>query len=61
MVEQGCTTCWLTTTADNWRAQPLYYSLGFEVLDCSVSFCKQLKEATPKLPFLVMPDQSSKT
>lgn len=38
----GCTECWLTTTADNWSAQALYYGLGFEVVDCSVSFRKTL-------------------
>lgn len=43
LTEQGCTECWLTTTADNWAAQPLYYSVGFEVVDCSVSFRKTLR------------------
>lgn len=43
MMIQGCTVCWTTTTADNWAAQPLYYSLGFEVVDCSVSFQKRLR------------------
>lgn len=42
----GCTSCWLTTTCDNWRAQPLYYSLGFDMVDCSVSFHKTIKEST---------------
>jgi len=40
MVKQGCNACWLTTTADNWRAQSLYYSLDFDMVDCSVSFRK---------------------
>jgi ribosomal protein S18 acetylase RimI-like enzyme len=35
---RGCATCWLTTTADNWPAQPLYLSLGVSVVDCSASF-----------------------
>jgi ribosomal protein S18 acetylase RimI-like enzyme len=38
LAELGCEACWLTTTADNWPAQPLYLSLGFEVVDCSASF-----------------------
>jgi ribosomal protein S18 acetylase RimI-like enzyme len=42
MVAQGCTECWLTTAADNWKAQALYYKLGFEIVDCSVSFRKSL-------------------
>ncbi|MFO7166776.1 MAG: GNAT family N-acetyltransferase [Chloroflexota bacterium] len=40
LVGQGCDACWLTTTADNWPAQPLYLSLGFVVVDCSASFRK---------------------
>ena len=36
----GCASCWLTTGADNWPAQPLYLALGFEVLDCSASYRK---------------------
>lgn len=44
MVAQGCTECWLTTGADNWNAQALYYSLGFDVVDCAVSFRKQLQK-----------------
>jgi ribosomal protein S18 acetylase RimI-like enzyme len=36
--EIGCEACWLTTGADNWPAQPLYFSLGFEVVDCSACF-----------------------
>ncbi len=43
--KQGCTECWLTTTADNWAAQPLYYALGFEVVDCSVSFQKHRRSS----------------
>ncbi len=39
---QGCTGCWLTTGADNWPAQPLYLSLGFEVVDSSACFRKAL-------------------
>jgi ribosomal protein S18 acetylase RimI-like enzyme len=35
---QGYTTCWLTTGATNWPAQPLYLSLGFRVVDCSTSY-----------------------
>ena len=47
LVNQGCTMCWTTTTADNWAAQPLYYALGFEVVDCSVSFRKSLRSQKP--------------
>ena len=39
--QQGCNECWLTTAADNWGAQALYLSLGFEVVDCSTSFRKK--------------------
>lgn len=42
LVMQGCTACWLTTEADNWAAQSLYWALGFDVVDCSVSFRKTL-------------------
>jgi ribosomal protein S18 acetylase RimI-like enzyme len=42
MQTQGCEGCWLTTGADNWPAQPLYLSLGFEVEDCSACFRKVL-------------------
>jgi ribosomal protein S18 acetylase RimI-like enzyme len=38
--EQGCRGCWLTTGANNWPAQPLYLSLGFEILDTSSSWEK---------------------
>lgn len=38
--EGGCRGCWLTTGADNWPAQPLYLSLGFEILDASSSWEK---------------------
>jgi ribosomal protein S18 acetylase RimI-like enzyme len=34
----GRTACWLTTGADNWTAQPLYLSLGFEVVDISACY-----------------------
>jgi ribosomal protein S18 acetylase RimI-like enzyme len=40
--EQECRGCWLTTGADNWPAQPLYLSLGFEILDTSSSWEKLL-------------------
>lgn len=40
LVMQGCTDWWLTTSVDNWPAQSLYYELGFDVVDCSVSFRK---------------------
>ena len=40
--EQGCRGCWLTTGAGNWPAQPLYLSLGFEILDTSSSWEKLL-------------------
>ena len=39
----GCDTCWLTTGADNWPAQPLYLALGFEIVDCSASYRKGRK------------------
>jgi ribosomal protein S18 acetylase RimI-like enzyme len=38
--EQGCQGCWLTTGANNWPAQPLYFSLGFEIRDTSSSWEK---------------------
>ncbi|MEZ4867067.1 MAG: N-acetyltransferase [Caldilineaceae bacterium] len=41
LASEGCTECWLTTAADNWKAQALYYTLGFAVVDCSVSFQKR--------------------
>lgn len=40
--EQGCHGCWLTTGASNWPAQPLYLSLGFEIIDTSSSWQKML-------------------
>jgi ribosomal protein S18 acetylase RimI-like enzyme len=40
--EQGRSGCWLTTGANNWPAQPLYLSLGFEILDTSSSWEKML-------------------
>ena len=40
--EQGCRGCWLTTGASNWPAQPLYLSLGFEIVDTSSSWEKIL-------------------
>lgn len=40
MQDRGCDGCWLTTGADNWPAQPLYLSLGFEVVDASAGFQK---------------------
>lgn len=42
----GCQGCWLTTTADNWPAQLLYLTLGFEVVDGSMSFQKAAQGAT---------------
>lgn len=41
LYQRGCTTCWLTTGADNWRAQPLYLALGFEFVDSSGSYRKE--------------------
>jgi ribosomal protein S18 acetylase RimI-like enzyme len=38
----GCDTCWLTTGADNWPAQPLYLALGFEMVDCSAGYRKRV-------------------
>jgi len=40
--ELGCTACWLTTGSANWSAQPLYLALGFEVVDTSTSFERDL-------------------
>jgi len=40
--ERGCRGCWLTTGANNWPAQPLYLSLGFEIVDTSSSWEKLL-------------------
>jgi GNAT superfamily N-acetyltransferase len=40
--EMGCDACWLTTGAANWAAQPLYLSLGFEVVDASTSYKMRL-------------------
>jgi ribosomal protein S18 acetylase RimI-like enzyme len=42
MAAQGWAGCWLTTGADNWAAQPLYLSLGFEIVDASACY-----KATP--------------
>src|SRR5207248_704004 len=42
LYRQGCASCWLTTTSDNWEAQPLYLALGFEIVDTSASFRKTL-------------------
>jgi ribosomal protein S18 acetylase RimI-like enzyme len=39
----GCDSCWLTTGAENWPAQPLYLALGFEIVDCSASYRKRRK------------------
>lgn len=38
----NCTSCRLTTTADNWRAQRLYLGMGFSVVDCSSSWRRDL-------------------
>lgn len=43
LMMQGCDTCWLTTTADNWPAQSLYLALGFEFVDGSTSYSKVLR------------------
>jgi ribosomal protein S18 acetylase RimI-like enzyme len=40
---RGCTACWLTTEATNWPAQALYFALGFDVVDGSTSFRKDLQ------------------
>jgi GNAT superfamily N-acetyltransferase len=40
--ELGCRGCWLTTGSENWPAQPLYLSLGFEIVDTSSSWAKML-------------------
>lgn len=39
--ESGCTTCWLGTGAANWPAQALYLSLGFAVVDGTVSLVRR--------------------
>lgn len=41
--ETGCDECWLTTGAENWPAQPLYLSLGFEIVDSSAAYLKTLR------------------
>jgi ribosomal protein S18 acetylase RimI-like enzyme len=41
----GCHSCWLTTGAENWPAQPLYLALGFEIVDCTASYQKNRKSA----------------
>lgn len=38
----GCETCWLGTGADNWLAQPLYLSLGFQIVDGTASFRRDI-------------------
>jgi ribosomal protein S18 acetylase RimI-like enzyme len=43
--DRGCDGCWLTTGADNWPAQPLYLALGFEIVDASASFKKELRRS----------------
>lgn len=43
LLDRGCDGCWLTTGADNWAAQPLYLGLGFEIVDASASFQKELR------------------
>lgn len=43
LYRQGCTACWLTTASDNWEAQPLYLSLGFEIVDASASFRRRIE------------------
>jgi ribosomal protein S18 acetylase RimI-like enzyme len=41
----GCDSCWLTTGADNWPAQPLYLALGFEIVDSTASYQKSRRTA----------------
>jgi ribosomal protein S18 acetylase RimI-like enzyme len=38
MTRLGCEECRLTTGSENFTAQNLYYSLGFEVRDSAISF-----------------------
>jgi ribosomal protein S18 acetylase RimI-like enzyme len=38
----GCHSCWLTTGAENWPAQPLYLALDFEIVDCTASYQKRM-------------------
>lgn len=38
--ELGCDSASLTTSADNFRAQNLYFSLGFKVVDSCVTFVR---------------------
>lgn len=45
LLDRGCEGCWLTTGADNWSAQPLYLALGFEIVDASASFQKELRRS----------------
>ena len=44
LYRERCSGCWLTTGADNWPAQPLYLSLGFEIADASATFRRQLSD-----------------
>jgi ribosomal protein S18 acetylase RimI-like enzyme len=44
LADHGCRGCWLTTGADNWPAQPLYLALGFEIVDASACFRKEMTD-----------------
>jgi ribosomal protein S18 acetylase RimI-like enzyme len=43
LAAEGCGGCWLTTRADNWEAQSLYLTLGFEIVDSTASFRRVLR------------------
>jgi ribosomal protein S18 acetylase RimI-like enzyme len=53
MARNGHSQCVLTTRSDNLRAQALYYSMGFQALDASATFC--LEPQKNNLPLLGNP------
>lgn len=51
--EMGCDSVGLTTASDNFKAQNLYYSLGFRVVDSCVSLVSLLDGIGPSPPNLL--------
>jgi ribosomal protein S18 acetylase RimI-like enzyme len=43
LAARGAAGCWLTTASDNFPAQALYLALGFEIVDASAAFGKDLR------------------
>jgi ribosomal protein S18 acetylase RimI-like enzyme len=43
LAAEGCDGCWLTTGAENWPAQPLYFAMGFEIVASTASFRRTLR------------------